>query len=161
MLCVRDLLAVLPPEGETAMSSPNMQGWGWAKEPGKVRTRWSAQGTLYSVPSVKACHSVIGTIHPGQRGRRTRADVLAAACRMDMGKPLSGQRGHGSSLGACPTATARSGTAGSTTGSPSPGHRAPPWGWGQAEARLGHSCGELETTPAAASLGQGLTALGG
>lgn len=38
VLRVRHLLAVLPPEGEIAMSSPNMQGWWWAEEPGRVRT---------------------------------------------------------------------------------------------------------------------------
>ena len=69
---------------------------------------------------------------------------------------------------------ARSRAAGGHQGNPSPRHRAPPWGqaeagtwahgWAQlsgAHGQAGQGCGELETSPAAASLGQGLTAMGG
>lgn len=72
---------------------------------------------------------------------------------------------------ACPTPNQGAGQLG---GSPSPGHQPPPWGQGQAEARKGHQpvggpgfagpkagCEELETSPAAAVLGQGLMAPGG
>lgn len=63
------------------------------------------------------------------------------------------------------------GTKSGTKGSPSPGHWAPTQGQGQAEPGLGYSpqvglawqgscCGELETSPAVVSLGQGLRALG-
>lgn len=38
VLCARVLVAVLPPEGETAISSPNTQAGWWAEEPVKVRT---------------------------------------------------------------------------------------------------------------------------
>lgn len=94
----------------------------------------STQGDPVPSPLVRACHQAIGG--------RTRADILTTACRTDMRRLPLGQRGQQlpgppGSLEVCPTATARSGTAGSTRGSPSPGHQAPPWGWGQAEARLG------------------------
>ena len=43
-----------------------------------------------------------------------------------------GPSGQGLAARACPTAPARSRAAGRHRGSPSPGHQAPSWGWGQA-----------------------------
>lgn len=85
-------------------------------------------------------HVQVRACHPGQGGRRVRADILAIACSMGRGSQCwvskSGSSyGHGGSLGACPTATARSRQQGHQ-GSPSPGH---PWGWEQAEARQGRA----------------------
>jgi len=80
---------------------------------------------------------------------------------------LHGGSGEGLAARACPI-PGRNRAAGGHEGSPSPGHWAPPWGWGLAKAQLGSAhgwagqgCGEQETGPAAALLGQGQTALGG
>jgi len=84
---------------------------------------------------------------------------------------MRGTQGRAWKPASVPPSQARAGQPGRGD-SPIPGHRTPPWGRGQAKARLG--CGpvartgrtgraglwELETGPAAASLGQRLMVLG-
>ena len=88
------------------------------------------------------------------------------------GVPMGVCQGRAWQPGAFPPPSQEPGSWGAP-GQPSPGHRAHPWGLGQgghgplggpgseAHSRAGSGCGELETGPAVASLGQGLTALGG
>jgi len=85
-----------------------------------------------------------------------------------------GWEGRAWQPGPIPQPQPGAGKPGRTGGSPSPRHWASLWGAGQAEVRLEHGsvggpssvvlmavqgCGELETCPAVASLGQGLTSL--
>lgn len=96
---------------------------------------------------------------------------------MDAGRGTGHCRGWGSRLWG-PRGLPRAAGQGGGAAGAAPSTQAPPWGWGRAEAQAGppahgwvwlggahgwagQHCGDLETGPAAALLGQGLTALGG
>lgn len=107
-------------------------------------------------------------------GNGTESEQQAAAVASSSlwhGPPQGGRAGPGSP-GPCHHPGQEQGTGGTRASprAPGPGHRVPPWaagtgqGWagqGRAHGRAGQGGGEPETGPAAASLGQGLTALGG
>ena len=88
----------------------------------------------------------------------------------EAGASLWGSIRAGPGSQARPTTPARSGAARRHQGSPSPRHRAPPvewakppwacgWAWlGRAHDQAGQGCEELETSPALASLEQGVSA---